>query len=35
MCFNGFINEESGVKSSPTKELDNSMKIEDARAIEH
>ncbi len=29
------FNEESGVKSSPTEELDNSMKVEDSRALKH
>jgi hypothetical protein len=35
MCFNGFVDKGSGVKSSLAKELDNSMKIEDTRVIKH
>jgi hypothetical protein len=35
MPFDDFVNERGGVKSSPTKEPNNLMKIEDARTLEH
>jgi hypothetical protein len=35
MSFGDFMKEGNGVKSSPKEELDNSMKIEDAKALEH
>jgi hypothetical protein len=33
MSFGDFMKERNGVKSSPKEELDNSMKIEDAKAL--
>jgi len=35
MPFDNFVDKGRGVKSSPKEELDNSMKKEDARALEH
>jgi hypothetical protein len=34
MSFDNFIDKGRGVKFSPKEELDNSMKMEDARALE-
>jgi hypothetical protein len=35
MPFDNFVDEGSDVKSSPTEESDNSMKVVDARASKH
>jgi hypothetical protein len=35
MFFDNFVNEGRGVKFSPKEESNNSMKIENTRALEH
>ncbi len=35
MSFDDFVNEGGGVNSSPTGESNNSIKIDDAKALEH